>query len=79
MSLDHLYISSFSSQRPTVTQDQYGAGAETFTTNISSFQGRLQQKRTNESQQSGKVTVTSDHNLYCDGFTITESRGGGSW
>ncbi len=67
MSLDHLYISSFSTQRPTVVQDEYGAGAETFNTNISSFNGRLQM-RTNstEGQESGKITVISDYNLYCD-------------
>lgn len=66
MSLDHLYISSFSSQRPTVTQDQYGAGAKTFAASISSFKGRLQQKTATEAQTSGKITATSNYVLYCD-------------
>ena len=67
MSVEHLYISGFSTKRPTVAQDELGAGAETFATNISSFKGRLQ-KRTisTESLQNGKITELSDFNLYCD-------------
>jgi head-tail adaptor len=66
MSLDHLYISTFSTRRPVVTQNQLGAGAEVFSTNISSFKGRLQ-KRSNstEGQESGRITELSDFNLYC--------------
>lgn len=67
MSLDHLYISTFSTQRPVVTQDQLGAAAEVFSTNISSFKGRLQKRRiSTEGQESGKITELSDFNLYCD-------------
>ena len=66
MSLDHLYNSTFSTQRPVTTQNELGGGAEVFSTNISSFKGRLQAKTSSEAQENGQITVLSDYVLYCD-------------
>ena len=66
MSLDHLYNQVFSTQRPSTTQNELGAGAELFVDNISSFKGRLQHKRTSEAASSGQIQEYSDYVLYCD-------------
>jgi len=65
MAIDNLYNITVDIQRPTMSQDDYGAQVKTWTDLFKNVKGRLQRKGAREVIFADKDTVWSDYTFYC--------------